>query len=140
NRGAYFRLDDDHVNVIAPSKRTMHTLMPAMAFREGKPWLVFGTMGGDVQPQIHLQFLNRVIDDGTDIQDAIDAPRWGVSPTDWSVAAEVALGGELMQEMTDRGHSVSKGGPHGHAHAIELGGFGYAAGRYPRAEGAALGY
>ena len=49
-----------------------------MAFRDGKPWLVFGTMGGDGQAQTHLQFLTRVIDDGLDIQDAIDAPRWVV--------------------------------------------------------------
>lgn len=139
NRGAYFSLDPEHINVIAPRKRTMHTLMPAMAFRDGRPWLVFGSMGGDGQPQTHLQFLTRVIDDGTDIQDAIDAPRWAVDPGTWTVSAEPQFGSELLMDLSERGHSVSKGGPHGHAHAIEVTDVGYAAATDPRAEGAALG-
>jgi gamma-glutamyltranspeptidase/glutathione hydrolase len=143
NRGSYFRLDAGHVNVIAPSKRTLHTLMPAMAFRDGKPWLVFGTMGGDGQAQTHLQFLNRVIDDGRDIQDAIDAPRWVVSPGDWSVRAESRFSHDMLQELSGRGHNVSSAGPYdsgmGHAHAIEVTEAGYACATDPRAEGAALG-
>lgn len=51
NRGAYFSLQPEHVNVLAPRKRTLHTLMPALARREGRPWLVFGTMGADAQLQ-----------------------------------------------------------------------------------------
>jgi gamma-glutamyltranspeptidase/glutathione hydrolase len=85
NRGAYFSLDPAHINAVAPRKRTMHTLMPAMAFRDGRPWLVFGSMGGDGQAQTHVQFLSHVVDDGTNVQDAIDAPRWVVSPADWSI-------------------------------------------------------
>jgi gamma-glutamyltranspeptidase/glutathione hydrolase len=143
NRGAYFSLDADHVNAIAPRKRTMHTLMPAMAFRGGKPWLVFGTMGGDGQAQTHLQFLTRVIDDGRDIQDAIDAPRWVVSPIDWSVRAESRFSHDMLQELSGRGHKVATSAPFdtgmGHAHAIEVTDYGYAAATDPRAEGAALG-
>ncbi len=143
NRGAYFSLDADHCNVIAPRKRTMHTLMPAMALRDGEPWLVFGAMGGDGQAQTHLQFLNRVIDDGADIQDAIDAPRWVVSPTDWSVRAESRFPHDLLMELGARGHTVSKAGVYdsamGHAHAIEVTPYGYAAATDPRADGAALG-
>src|SRR5262249_36239499 len=50
NRGQIFSLDPAHANVIAPRKRTLHTLIPALALRERRPWLVFGTMGGDGQP------------------------------------------------------------------------------------------
>ena len=143
NRGSYFSLDPSHVNAIAPRKRTMHTLMPAMAFRGGDPWLVFGTMGGDGQAQTHLQFLSRVMDDGADIQDAIDAPRWVVSPRDWSVSAESRFPHDLLVELGPRGHAVTKTGPFdtgmGHAHAIEVTPYGYAAATDPRAEGAALG-
>jgi len=143
NRGSYFSLDADHVNVIAPRKRTMHTLMPGMAFRDGKPWLVFGTMGGDGQAQTHLQFLSKVIDDGSDIQDAIDAPRWRASHVDWSVATESRFGPEIAEGLRALGHETIKAsafdGGMGHAHAIEVSDAGYAAATDPRAEGAALG-
>ncbi|HEX2914811.1 MAG TPA: gamma-glutamyltransferase [Chloroflexia bacterium] len=76
NRGCYFSLDPNHANVIAPRKRTMHTLIPSMAFRNDRPAIVFGTMGGDGQPQIHQQVYNNLIDYGLNIQAAIDAPRW----------------------------------------------------------------
>lgn len=142
NRGAYFSLDPQHANVVAPGKRTMHTLMPAMVLRDGRPWLVFGSMGGDGQAQTHVQFLSRVIDDGTDVGSAIDAPRWVVSPADWSVAAESRFG-EVLTGLNRRGHSVSTAGPYetqmGHAHAIEVTEAGYTAASDPRSEGAALG-
>ncbi len=143
NRGAYFSLDPSHTNAIAPRKRTMHTLMPAMAFRNGRPWLVFGTMGGDGQAPTHVQFLSHVIDDGLHIQDAIDAPRWTVSPADWSIAAESRIGKGVLRALEVRGHRISAVGPFetqmGHAHAIEVTDDGYAAATDPRAEGAALG-
>jgi gamma-glutamyltranspeptidase/glutathione hydrolase len=144
NRGAFFSLDGSHANVIAPSKRTMHTLMPAMAFRGADPWLVFGTMGGDGQAQTHLQFLDRVIDDGRDIRDAIGAPRWVVSPRDWSVMLESRFDEDLVSGLAERGHNVSMADAYdsgmGHAHAIELIDGGYACATDPRAEGAALGH
>jgi gamma-glutamyltranspeptidase/glutathione hydrolase len=143
NRGSYFSLDADHVNVIAPSKRTMHTLMPGVAFRDGKPWLVFGTMGGDGQAQTNLQLLSRVIDDGADVQQAIDAPRWRVSQTDWRVIYEPRFAGDVADGLRERGHEVApvsaQDGRMGHAHAIEVCEGGYAAATDPRAEGAALG-
>lgn len=143
NRGAYFSLDPAHPNVVAPRKRTMHTLMPAMAFRNGRPWLVFGTMGGDGQAQTHVQFLSRVVDEGQGIQSAIDAPRWVVSAADWSVAAESRFGEGVLRALRARGHRLTTVGPYetrmGHAHAIEVTPDGYAAATDPRAEGAALG-
>ncbi len=143
NRGGYFSLDPSHANVIAPRKRTMHTLMPGMAFRDGAPWLVFGAMGGDGQAQTHLQFLNRVIDDGTDIQTAIDAPRWLITPSTWNVAAESRFHTDVLLDLERLGHDVSRLGAYetvmGHAHAIEVTPYGYNAATDPRADGAALG-
>ena len=143
NRGAFFSVDPEHVNVIAPRKRTLHTLIPAMAFRDGRPWLVFGTMGGDGQAQTHLQLMARIIDDGRDVQSAIDAPRWVVSPDDWSVKAESRFDAGILDELARRGHRLSITADYdslmGHAHAIEVTGEGYEAGTDPRAEGAALG-
>ena len=76
NRGSYFSLDPRHVNYLQPGKRTMHTLTPAMALRDGAPRIVFGAMGGDGQPQTHVQLLTDIIDFGLDVQQAITAPRW----------------------------------------------------------------
>lgn len=76
NRGAYFSLRADHPNVLAPRKRTLHTLMPGLALKDGAPAFVFGAMGGNGQAQTHLQLLANLIDAGMDPQQAIDAPRW----------------------------------------------------------------
>lgn len=76
NRGSYFSLDPRHVNYLQPGKRTMHTLTPAMVLRDGAPSLVLGSMGGDGQPQIHVQLLTAIIDFGLNVQQAITAPRW----------------------------------------------------------------
>jgi gamma-glutamyltranspeptidase len=76
NRGSYFSLDPRHVNYLQPGKRTMHTLTPAMVLREGVPYMALGTMGGDAQPQIHVQLLSAMIDFGKNVQQAIAAPRW----------------------------------------------------------------
>lgn len=143
NRGAYFSLDPDHVNVIAPRKRTLHTLIPAMALRANRPRLVFGTMGGDGQAQTHLQLLTRIIDDGQDVQRAISAPRWVISPGDWTVLAESRFGPTWLAEMRARGHDTSLTGrldpAMGHAHAILVEDDGYAGATDLRAEGAVLG-
>ncbi|HZU68992.1 MAG TPA: gamma-glutamyltransferase [Ktedonobacteraceae bacterium] len=82
NRGAYFSLDPRHVNYLQPGKRTMHTLTPAMVLRNGVPYMALGSMGGDAQPQIHVQLLSAMIDFGKNVQQAIAAPRWrsGVMP------------------------------------------------------------
>lgn len=76
NRGSYFSLDPRHVNYLQPGKRTMHTLMPAMVLRDGTPFMAVGTMGGDAQPQIHVQLLSAILDFGFNVQQAISAPRW----------------------------------------------------------------
>jgi gamma-glutamyltranspeptidase / glutathione hydrolase len=143
DRGAHFSLDPADPNVIAPGKRPMHTLIPAMALRAGAPWLVFGTMGGDGQPQTHLQLLANLLDDGMDVQAAIDAPRFVVDVADGSVAMEARASTRLVTSLAERGHDVRTIGPYdhlaGHAHAIEITPSGYAAGSDPRCEGAVLG-
>lgn len=76
NRGSYFSLDPRHVNYLQPGKRTMHTLTPGMVLRDQQPYLAFGTMGGDAQPQVHVQLLTAMLDFGMNPQQAIAAPRW----------------------------------------------------------------
>jgi len=75
DRGEAFSLDPAHANVYAPGKRPFHTIIPAFVTRDGEPWLSFGVMGADMQPQGQVQVLVNVIDFGMDIQTAGDAPR-----------------------------------------------------------------
>jgi gamma-glutamyltranspeptidase/glutathione hydrolase len=142
SRGAFFSLDARDANVVAPRKRTLHTLIPALALREEEPWLAFGTMAGQGQAQNHVQLLARMIDEGLDPQEAIDHPRWFCSPDDWHV--DVEPGHAATPELRARGHHVreldARSDLLGHMHAIEaLPGGGYACASDPRAEGAALG-
>ncbi|MEM3670157.1 MAG: gamma-glutamyltransferase family protein [Thermoprotei archaeon] len=81
NRGCYFTLDASSHNQIAPGKRTFHTLCASAASRDGEPALVIGSMGGDIQPQIHVQLMTNVVDFNMDLQSAIDAPRWAAQAT-----------------------------------------------------------
>ncbi|MDX1658426.1 MAG: gamma-glutamyltransferase family protein [Nitriliruptorales bacterium] len=144
NRGAAFSLDPDHVNVIAPGKRTLHTLIPGLVLRDGEPWLVFGTMGGDGQPQIHLQVLRRLLLEGAGLAEALDAPRFVVSPADGAVVLEDRFEAETVDALRDRGHDLTLLGDYehvmGHAHAIELAEDDLVAAADPRSEGAALGW
>jgi gamma-glutamyltranspeptidase len=74
NRMAYFYLDPGDVNALVPGKRTRHTINPAIALRNGKPFLVFGTPGADTQPQTQLQFFLNVVEFGMNVQQALEAP------------------------------------------------------------------
>jgi gamma-glutamyltranspeptidase/glutathione hydrolase len=143
NRGSSFTLDETRVNALAPSKRPMHTLIPAMVLRDGTPSLVYGSMGGDAQAQVHAQLLNRIVDDGADPQAAIDAPRWRVEPFDWKLRIEERADPALVSSLASRGHEIITTGAYdpgmGHAHAIAVGPNGYAVATDPRAEGAAVG-
>jgi gamma-glutamyltranspeptidase/glutathione hydrolase len=74
NRMAYFGLEPDDVNVLKPGKRPRHTINPALALKDGKPYIVFGTPGADTQPQTQLQFFLNVVEFGMNVQQALEAP------------------------------------------------------------------
>ncbi|MDK2821229.1 MAG: oxamate amidohydrolase [Clostridia bacterium] len=111
SRGAYFSLDPNHPNCIAPGKRTLHTLTASIVTKDEKPCLVFGTMGADGQPQTHLQVISRILDFGWNIQEAIEAPRWvhGRSMADEtsSLKMENRFDPSVIKELVQRGHDVS---------------------------------
>jgi gamma-glutamyltranspeptidase/glutathione hydrolase len=76
DRGQLFSLQDGHPNIYAPGKRPFQTIIPGFAVRDGKPWLSFGVMGGDMQPQGQSQIIINRVDYGLDVQAAGDSPRW----------------------------------------------------------------
>ena len=129
NRGAYFSLDPDHPNALLPGKRTLHTLMPGMLFRDGEPWVVVGSMGGDAQPQIHAQVVSALVDGGVDVATAVAQPRWFAEPEEHfappdTVRAEPRFRDGLLDELVAMGHPVRPvrafDSMLGHCHAIEL--------------------
>jgi gamma-glutamyltranspeptidase/glutathione hydrolase len=76
DRGELFSLKDGHPNIYAPGKRPFQTIIPGFATKEGQPWLAFGVMGGDMQPQGQTQIVLNRVDYGLDVQAAGDSPRW----------------------------------------------------------------
>ena len=76
NRGELFSLRDGDANLYAPGKRPFQTIIPGFATRGGEPWLAFGVMGGDMQPQGQAQIIVNLVDYGLGLQAAGDAPRW----------------------------------------------------------------
>ncbi|HEY6235969.1 MAG TPA: gamma-glutamyltransferase family protein, partial [Candidatus Elarobacter sp.] len=155
NRGAYFSTKPGHPNVYEGAKRPVHTLSPPMFLRNGEPEIVFGTMGGDGQPQILLQFLHQLVDRGLDVQRALDHPRWvygrhtlterpDLKPGE-TVLVESRMPDDVVAGLKRRGHVVEALGPFenamGHAHGIvidrERGTL--AGGSDPRADSLALG-
>ena len=105
NRGSLFSLRDGHPNLIAPGKRPFHTLVPAMVMKDGRPWLSFGVMGGDMQPQGHVQVLLNLIDFGMNVQEAGEAPRFRHSGT--SLMVESAISPEARFGLDVRGHRLT---------------------------------
>ena len=149
NRGSFFSLAPDHPNRLEPGKRTFHTLIPALATRDGEPHLVFGTMGGEGQPQTHAALLTRLVDFGYDVQQAIEAPRWLMGRT-WGAESqdlwlEGRVGEPVVRELERRGQPVkmlpSWDDNCGHAQAIRFTDDGFLeGGADPRGDGAALGF
>jgi gamma-glutamyltranspeptidase/glutathione hydrolase len=76
DRGELFSLQDGHPNIYAPGKRPFQTIIPGFAAKNGVPWLAFGVMGGDMQPQGQTQIVVNRVDYGLDAQAAGDSPRW----------------------------------------------------------------
>ncbi len=154
NRGALFSLDPKHANALQPRKRPFHTIIPAMVTKDGKPWLSFGVMGGDMQPQGHVQILINMIDFGMNVQEAGDAARirhlGSQTPTGQPlennggrVAAESRIPESTLRALEKKGHVMTRspGGFGGyqaimidHEHGTLHGG------TDPRKDGAAVGY
>jgi gamma-glutamyltranspeptidase / glutathione hydrolase len=116
NRGCLFALDPAHANRLEPGKRPFHTIIPGFVTKDGKPWLSFGLMGGDMQAQGHAQVLSDIIDFGMDVQDAADAPRFyhsgSSTPTGHpakgvgTVALESGIGPEVRAALAAKGHKI----------------------------------
>jgi len=106
NRGALFNLTEGHPNVIAPRKRPYHTIIPAMVYRDGKPWLSFGVMGGDMQPQGHAQILLNMIEFGMNVQDAGEAARIRHHP-ELGLSLERGVEPEVVRDLVHRGHTIA---------------------------------
>ena len=115
-RGSQSWLDADHPSSLAPGKRPRLTPNPALAFKDGKPWLPFGTPGGDVQPQSMVQLFLNVAEFGMDVQQAIEAPRastWSFPNSFWPhayrpglVGIESRIAPSVVDELRKRGHDV----------------------------------
>lgn len=119
NRGNLFNLDPAHPNAYAPGKRPFHTIIPAFVTRGGKPVFSFGVMGGDVQPQGHVQVLCNIIDFGMNVQEAGDAPRFhhegSSEPTGETMQdggtlhLESGIAPEAVRNLVLKGHKISQG-------------------------------
>ena len=141
SRGRSFRLAEGHPNRLAPGKRPMHTIIPAMAFRNGELWMSFGVKGGDYQPVGHAHVIGNMVDFGMDPQEAIDAARVMAYPGDLEV--EHGVTAEARAGLEARGHKVvdaaaSWGG--GQAIVIDRQRGVLIGGSDPRKDGIALGY
>lgn len=111
NRGFGFSMDPKSVNVVAGGKRPFHTIIPAFLTRkEGNAWLPqmsFGVMGGDMQPQGHLQTVIRMLSYRQQPQAACDAPRWKVN-RDFSLDVEANMNAATVQGLSNLGHTLKK--------------------------------
>ena len=132
DRGEMFVLKEGHANSFEPGKRPFHTIIPAFATKNGEPWLSFGLMGGDMQPQGHVQVIMNLVDFGMNLQEAGDAPRiqheGSTSPE--AQATPMSDGGLLdletgfdyatVRELMRKGHRVQYAdGQYGGYQAIE---------------------
>jgi gamma-glutamyltranspeptidase/glutathione hydrolase len=118
NRGFGFVVDPQHPNCLAPRKRPFHTIIPAMLFRDGRPIVSFGVMGGDVQAQGHVQVVSNLVDCHLNIQEALDYPRFHYLEAD-RVALEADDDGTLRSGLARLGHDVL-----GEEATLARGGFG----------------
>ena len=143
NRGAGFSLDCDHVNYLAPHKRTLHTIIPGMMMKDGMPVMPFGVMGGPMQPQGHLQLISNLVDYNMDIQSALDAPRFQVM-LDGKIAVEDSFRLEVLKALESKNHQLLLGSDTffggGQAILVDPENDTLVAGSDPRRDGCAVGY
>jgi gamma-glutamyltranspeptidase/glutathione hydrolase len=141
NRGSGFRLDPSHPNALGPGKRPMHTIIPALAMRDGRCEVSFGVMGAHFQPMGHVQMALNLFDYGMDVQSAIDAPRAFFERE--LTLVEGGMPAATVEGLRARGHEVMfVPAPWGGAQAIRIDwrrGV-LIGGSEPRKDGCALGY
>lgn len=146
NRGSFFQLDEEHPNKLEPGKRTFHTIIPAMALKHDKPFLLFGSMGGEGQPQTQCAVFTRIVEFGYDVQQAIEAPRWLYGRT-WgedssSLKLESRIPDAVMTALGDKGHEIEPAFKYsqqmGHAQGIKINEKLFEGGADPRGDGIAL--
>ncbi len=130
NRGESFNLKPGHFNTYEPGKRPFHTIIPGFITKDGQPFLSFGVMGGDMQPQGHAQIVINIIDFGMNLQEAGDAPRiQHVGSTDPTGSHTMTDGGivnlesgfpfETIRALMEKGHTIQwANGPYGGYQAI----------------------
>jgi len=119
DRGELYSLEDGAANVYAPGKRPFQTIIPAFIMKDGQPFMSFGLMGGDMQPQGHVQIITNMIDFGMNVQEAGDAARWrhfgNAEPTGeasqgiGTVEMESGFDPAVKAELAKRGYKVAPG-------------------------------
>ena len=105
NRGHGFHLDADSPNAVAPGKRPFHTIIPAFLTKDGQPQMSFGIMGGNMQPQAHLQTIVRMLGHHQQPQAACDAPRWRFNDG-LAINVEATMDAKTVEGLVARGHEV----------------------------------
>jgi gamma-glutamyltranspeptidase len=91
--------DEKHPNHLQSRKRTFHTLIPALLMRDREPYLAFGSMGGEGQPQAQAALVTRIVDFGYDVQQAIESPRWLMGRTWGTPSRNLSLEGRISDEV-----------------------------------------
>lgn len=119
DRGELYALDPSHLNVYAPGKRPFQTIIPSFVMKDGKPFMSFGLMGGDMQPQGHVQIIVNMVDFGLNVQEAGDAARFRhLGSEDWmrrdsgdtgKLQLETGIGTDVRAELERRGHHLADG-------------------------------
>ena len=115
NRMAYYGLDADDVNVLKPGKRVRQTINPALALKDGKPYMVFGTPGADTQPQAQLQFFLNVAEFGMNVQQALEQDSivstsfkssYYPHPAEGKLQVPAGLPRHVLDELAAMGHKL----------------------------------
>ena len=146
NRGAYFSLNPERANVLAPGKRTMHTLMASMIFDGDVLRGPIGCQGGDAQALINLQLITNLVDFGLEPQAAIEAARWLFPSSGDGLLMEEGFPAGTVQQMAALGHAPtviggwSSGAGHAQMIMRDLVSGVLMGGADPRADGSAAGY
>ncbi len=124
NRGRSFSLKEGYPNTFESGKRPFHTIIPSFITKDGKPWVSFGVMGGDMQPQGHVQIVVNLIDFGMNLQEAGDAPRMQHDGSSEPTGSRMTTGGNVYLESGFEYQQIRNLVQKGHKVGYDIGGFG----------------